>query len=88
VLVEGTAPLRSLNRRLGLDLPLDGPKTLNGLIVDHLRELPEPGTTVKISGYPLEVVQTQERLIRSVRIYPRTGRPPAAAPAPDPVNPH
>jgi Mg2+/Co2+ transporter CorB len=88
VLVEGTAPLRSLNRRLGLDLPLDGPKTLNGLIVDHLRELPEPGTTVKISGYPLEVVQTQERLIRSVRIYPRTGLPPAAAPAPDPVNPH
>lgn len=73
VLAEGSASLRALNRRLGLSLPLDGPKTLNGLIVDHLRELPEPGTTVKIAGYPLEVVQTQERLIRSVRIYPRTG---------------
>ena len=71
VLVEGGATLRSLNRKLGLKLPLDGPKTLNGLIVDHLRDLPEPGTTVKIAGYPLEVVQTQERSIRSVRVFPR-----------------
>jgi Mg2+/Co2+ transporter CorB len=71
VLVEGSATLRSLNRKLGLKLPLDGPKTLNGLIVEYLRELPEPGTTVKIAGYPLEVVQTQERAIRSVRVYPR-----------------
>jgi Mg2+/Co2+ transporter CorB len=71
VLVEGSATLRSLNRKLGLKLPLDGPKTLNGLIVDHLRDLPEPGTTVKIAGYPLEVVQTQERSIRSVRVFPR-----------------
>ncbi len=71
MLVEGTATLRSLNRKLGLKLPLEGPKTLNGLIVDYLKELPEPGTTVKIAGYPLEVVQTQERAIRSVRVYPR-----------------
>jgi len=78
VLAEGSASLRALNRRLGLSLPVDGPKTLNGLIVDHLRELPEPGTTVKIAGYPLEVVQTHERLIRSVRIFPRQD-PPAGA---------
>ncbi|MBY0436950.1 MAG: HlyC/CorC family transporter [Burkholderiales bacterium] len=71
VLVEGSATLRSLNRKLGLKLPLDGPKTLNGLIVEYLRELPEPGTTVKIAGHPLEVVQTQERSIRSVRVHPR-----------------
>ncbi|MBC7779545.1 MAG: HlyC/CorC family transporter [Proteobacteria bacterium] len=71
VLVEASATLRSLNRKLGLKLPLDGPKTLNGLIVDYLRDLPEPGTTVKIAGYPLEVVQTQERAIRSVRVYPQ-----------------
>jgi Mg2+/Co2+ transporter CorB len=70
VLVEGSATLRSLNRKLGLKLPMDGPKTLNGLIVDYLRDLPEPGTTVKIAGYPLEVVQTQERSIRSVRVFP------------------
>jgi len=70
VLVEGSTTLRSLNRKLGLKLPLDGPKTLNGLIVEHLRDLPEPGTTVKIAGYPLEVVQTQERSIRSVRVHP------------------
>jgi Mg2+/Co2+ transporter CorB len=77
VLVEGSATLRSLNRKLGLKLPLDGPKTLNGLIVDYLRELPEPGTTVKIAGYPLEVVQTHERAIRSVRVYPRVDAAPA-----------
>ena len=68
-LVQGATPLRELNRKLGLSLPLDGPKTLNGLIIEHLREIPESGVSVKISGVPMEIVQTQDRVIRSVRLF-------------------
>jgi Mg2+/Co2+ transporter CorB len=70
-LVEASMPLRELNRKLALSLPLDGPKTLNGLILEHLQDIPEAGTTVLIAGYPLEIVQTQEKVVKAVRIYPR-----------------
>ena len=70
VLVEGAITLRELNRKLGIHFPLDGPKTINGLILEHLEDIPEPGTTVKIAGHPIEIVQTQDRAVRSARIFP------------------
>jgi Mg2+/Co2+ transporter CorB len=70
VLAEGATPLRELNRKLGTHFVLDGPKTLNGLILEHLEDIPEPGTTVKIAGVPIEIVQTQDRAVRSARIFP------------------
>jgi Mg2+/Co2+ transporter CorB len=75
-LVEGSAMLRELNRKLGYDFPLEGPKTLNGLIVEHLQDIPEPNTSVKIAGYPMEIVHTQDRIVKAVRL-----RPPQAAKA-------
>jgi Mg2+/Co2+ transporter CorB len=69
-LVEGGTLLRELNRKLGFDFPLDGPKTLNGLILEHLQDIPEPSTSVRIAGHPLEIVQTQDRVIKSVRVLP------------------
>jgi Mg2+/Co2+ transporter CorB len=69
-LVDGGVQLRNLNRKLNLDFPLDGPRTLNGLVLEHFQDIPEPGTSFKISGHTLEVVQTQERIVKSVRIYP------------------
>jgi Mg2+/Co2+ transporter CorB len=69
VLVEGSMPLRDLNRKLGTAFPLDGPRTLNGLILEHLEAIPEPGTTVKIAGHPIEILQTQDRAVRSARIF-------------------
>ena len=66
--MEGGIPLRELNRKLGMKFPLDGPKTLNGLILEHLREIPEPGTGLRLAGYPLEIVQTQDRVVKSVRL--------------------
>ena len=69
-IVEGRIPLRELNRQLELELPLEGPKTLNGLILEHLEDIPEPGTVVKIAGHPIEILQTQHRAIRSARIFP------------------
>ena len=77
-LVEGGTLLRELNRKLGFQFPLDGPKTLNGLILEHLQDIPEPNTSVKIADYPLEIVQTQDRVVKAVRVFPpATGKPPA-----------
>ncbi len=67
--IEGSTLLRELNRKLGFDFPLDGPKTLNGLILEHLQDIPEPNTSVRIAGHPLEIVQTQDRIIKSVRVF-------------------
>lgn len=69
VLVDGARSLRELNRTLDLDFPLDGPKTLNGLILEHLQDIPESGLSVKIKSVPMEIVQAQDRKIRMVRIF-------------------
>jgi Mg2+/Co2+ transporter CorB len=71
-LVEGATLLRELNRKLGFQFPLDGPKTLNGLILEHLQAIPEPSTGVKIAGYPLEIVQAHDRVVKAVRVFPPT----------------
>jgi len=70
-LVEGATLLRELNRKLGFNFPLDGPKTLNGLILEHLQAMPEPSTSLKTAGQPLEIVQTQDRVVKAVRILPQ-----------------
>ncbi|MDO9188446.1 MAG: transporter associated domain-containing protein, partial [Sulfurimicrobium sp.] len=69
-LVDGSSQLRDLNRKLGLQFPLDGPKTLNGLILEHLEDIPEAGISLKISGVTLEIMQTQDRSVKGVRIFP------------------
>ena len=69
VIVEGSSLLRDLNRKLGLTLPLGGPKTLNGLILEHFQDIPEAGTSLKIAGYPMEIIQTQDRVVKVVRIF-------------------
>jgi Mg2+/Co2+ transporter CorB len=69
IIVEGSSLLRDLNRKLGLHLPLGGPKTLNGLIVEHFEDIPEAGTSLKIAGYPMEIIQTQDRVVKVVRIF-------------------
>jgi Mg2+/Co2+ transporter CorB len=71
VIVEGSTTLREINRRLAAALPLEGPKTLNGLLLEHLEAIPEPGTSLKIAGYPIEIVQTQDRAVKIARIYPK-----------------
>lgn len=73
VLVEGGVGLRLLNRELTATFPLDGPKTLNGLILEHLEDIPEPGTTIRVGGHAIEIVQTQDRAVKSARIHPLKG---------------
>jgi Mg2+/Co2+ transporter CorB len=69
VLVDGAVALRELNRMLGLDFPLDGPRTLNGLILEHLRDIPEVGLGLRVGGVAMEIVQTQDRKIKMVRLH-------------------
>ena len=71
-LLEGSSSLRELNRKLGLHLPLEGAKTLNGLILEHLEDIPEAGTSLKIAGYPIEIIQTQDRIVKVAQVFPRT----------------
>jgi len=73
VAVDAMAPLRTLNRKLSTHFPLDGPKTLNGLIVEALGEIPEAGTRVSLADQEMEILQTQGRAIKVVRLLPPVG---------------
>ena len=68
------ASLRILNRKLGTDFPLDGPKTLNGLIVEQLGEIPDAGARVGLAGQALEILQVQDRAVKVVKLLPPVGR--------------
>lgn len=69
-IVDGSSSLRDLNKKLALSFPLDGPRTMNGLVLEHFEDIPEPNTSFKIGTHRLEVLQTQDRIVKSVRIYP------------------
>jgi Mg2+/Co2+ transporter CorB len=69
-LVDGSSTLRDLNKKLNLTLPLDGPRTLNGLVIEHFEDIPEAGTSFRIGEHTLEIVQTQDRIVKSVKIFP------------------
>ena len=69
-LVDGSSSLRDLNKKLNLNLPLDGPRTLNGLILEHFEDIPEPGTSFRVAEHTLEIIQTQDRIVKSVKIFP------------------
>ena len=62
-------PVREVNRALGLSLPTDGPKTLNGLIVEYLQEIPEADVSIKIGEVPMEILHAQGRTVKTVRIF-------------------
>jgi Mg2+/Co2+ transporter CorB len=77
-IVNASATIRALNRSLGWQLPTDGPKTLNGLLIEQLETLPEAGAEVSIGDYQFEVLQIGENTIRTVRAR----RAAASAPVP------
>jgi Mg2+/Co2+ transporter CorB len=66
-IVNASATVRALNRSLGWQLPVDGPKTLNGLLVEQLETIPQAGAAVTIGEYEFEVLQTGENTVRTVR---------------------
>ncbi len=78
LLLEGSSSLRELNRKLGLHFPLGEAKTLNGLILEHLQDIPEAGTSLKIGDYPIEVIQTQDRAVKVARVFPAQPHKPSS----------
>ena len=71
VIADGTCSLRVLNRKAGFDFPLEGPKTINGLVLEQLEDIPEAGTGLTVAGHPVEILQVQNRMVKVVRILPR-----------------
>ena len=73
-LVSGSANVRELVKTFGWELPTDGPRTFNGLILEQLESIPEPGTSLLINGYPVEILQTQGNAVKTARIHPGARR--------------
>ena len=75
--VNGRTSVRSVNRMLSWTLPTDGPRTLNGLIMEHLGAIPEPGTQLMLSGHPVEIIEIAGNRIKTVVIWPQEAEPAA-----------
>jgi len=69
-IVNAAASVRTLNRKMGWSLPTSGPRTLNGLIVEYLETIPEAGTSLRINDYAIDVLQTGENAVKTVRLKP------------------
>ncbi len=66
-LVDATITIRELNSMTGFSLPTEGPKTLNGLIIEHLETIPKPGTSLKLFEHPLEILKIDGNAVKIVR---------------------
>lgn len=69
-LIDATINIRDLNKEMKWNLPIDGPKTLNGLIIEFLEDIPAASTSLHIAGYHIEVVEVADNMIKAVRVLP------------------
>ena len=67
-LVDGSANIREINRTMNWSLPTDGPKTINGLVLEQLETIPSAGTCFKVAGYPIEIIESNDNKVVSARI--------------------
>lgn len=67
-LIDGSTHIRDINRNLNVDLPSDGPRTLNGLILEHMEFIPEANTSLKINHYPIEIMQIKNNMVKTARL--------------------
>ncbi|PSW09470.1 DUF21 domain-containing protein [Photobacterium sanctipauli] len=70
LVIEGSANIRDLNKSLNWVLPTDGPRTLNGLILEHLEDIPDSQLSIEVSGYQMEIIEVSENMIKQVKILP------------------
>jgi Mg2+/Co2+ transporter CorB len=66
--IDGTASIRDINRALEWDLPTDGPKTLNGLILEHVEDIPDANLSLKIGDYLIEILQIKDNAVTATRM--------------------
>ena len=67
-LIDGSTHIRDINRNLNVNLPSDGPRTLNGLILEHMEFIPEAGTSLKMNNYPIEIMQVKNNMVKTARL--------------------
>lgn len=73
-LIEGSANIRDINKGLKWELPTDGPRTLNGLILEHLEDIPESKVSIVVEQHPMEIIEFTENKINLVRVHPAKGK--------------
>lgn len=71
VLVDGSANVRELNKEMDWHFPTEGPKTLNGIILEYLEDIPEANISLRLAGYPLEIIEMKDNVVKTVRIMPQ-----------------
>jgi Mg2+/Co2+ transporter CorB len=69
-IIDATINIRDLNKEMKWNLPIDGPKTLNGLIIEFLEEIPEANTSLRIVDYQIDVIDVADNMIKTVRVLP------------------
>lgn len=70
VLIDGSTNIRELNKELTWHFPTEGPKTINGLILEYLEEIPEANISLRLAGYPIEILEMQDNRVKTVRVMP------------------
>ena len=68
-IIDGSITIRELNKKLKLNLPTNGPKTLNGLILEFFEEIPEPNTSFKMNKLTMEILSTQDKIVKTIKIF-------------------
>ncbi len=69
-LIEGAVNIRELNKEMSWKLPTDGPKTLNGLIIEYLEDIPDSNLCLRLAGYPIEIVEIENNTVSLARVMP------------------
>ncbi|MFQ6371320.1 HlyC/CorC family transporter [Shewanella sp. YIC-542] len=75
-IIEATVNIRDLNKEKNWNFPTDGPKTLNGLILEYLEDIPSANTGLRLAGYPMEILEVADNMIKTVRVMPQFYRVP------------
>ena len=73
-LVDASVTVREFNRITGWELPTEGPKTINGLIIEFMETIPEPGTSARLHGYPVEIIKRDKNSVTQVKFHPQKTR--------------
>lgn len=74
-LIDGNTHIRDINRALGWELPVDGPKTLNGLILEHMEIIPQNGTSLMVDNYTIEIMRSTNNAVQTARVQDTSDRP-------------
>jgi len=78
-MVDASSNIREINKEMDWDLPIDGPKTINGLILEYLEEIPQSKFSFRLAGYPMEIIDIEDNKIKTVRVIPDYYRSPESS---------